>query len=401
MAAPSEQEFTPSSTHLHTVHDHTDTAKETLLPHLRPHLPYAVTVYRRIQFGHLSSHAHILATIATDAAVRDPSSPSTYTPSIASCFAAAYVDRSRRPETECWLYLPHDHPSHRASTSTSTSTSASTPLCTCTSTHLPSLLAHIATLPYPPLSLAHLADIHASVNAPAFAATAARYHTHTSAPAARYLEDLERPDLLKVGAMHAGGVGVARGRGWLDGDGVGGGFAYRKYIFLRRGAEDDGEGWVPALPKGLRWGRIASDEEIALVRSRTAIPKTHATLRVLPSVAVFPERGRAEGEKVEDEEAQMPVAWAFLAVDGSLSTLHVEPEYRGKGLAKAMGRKLFRDGLVAFGDELDGLAHADVALENKESNGVCKSLGGIDEGWHVYWVRIDLERVKAQLKGLQ
>lgn len=145
--------------------------------------------------------------------------------------------------------------------------------------------------------------------------------------------------------------------------------------------------------RGLRWGRVR-EEDIGLVRGRSAIPRTHHTIRMLPSVAVFP-----AGD--EGEEQQQPVAWAFLSLDGSLGNLHVEPEYRGRGLAKAMGRKLFREAVGAFGDELGGLAHADVALENSESNGVCKSLGGVDEGWRVHWVRIDLDRVQADLGASQ
>lgn len=384
MAISPEKDFNPPST-LPPVYDHTDSPEKTLLPHLRPNLPYTMPLYRRIQFGHLSPHAHILATIpipnqqengapATDGANDAPA---------AACFAAAYVDRSHRPETECWIYLSQDDPAHAAPTA-----------CTCKESHLPALLAHVSTLPYPALPPAQLADVWAAVRAAGAAETAARHHAHTAAPAARYLENLDRPALLKVGAMHAGGVEWARARGWLDGDGVGSLFAYRKYLFRHGSGGGGGKGGEgPALPEGLRWGQIKSDADIALVRSRTAIPKTHATLRRLPSVAVFPEE--------EGGEAAGPVAWVFLGVEGNLSTLHVEPEYRGRGLAKAIGMKLLRESVSAFGEELGGLAHADVALENKESNGVCKSLGGIDEGWHVYWVRIDLDRVRAQVDGTQ
>ncbi|OMP87294.1 hypothetical protein BK809_0007380 [Diplodia seriata] len=387
------------------IHDHTESPEVTLLPHLHYALPYTLPLYRRIQFGHRSQHTRVLATVPA----QDSSSPSTTTPTngepkqketqerLHQCFAATYTDRSRRPETESWLYVSWDHPSHSQSTSA----------CTC-GRHLLSLLSHIATgkedpvVPYPALTPAEEADIWAAVTAADARETAAKYHTHTSASAARYLDDLDAPAMLKVGTMHATGVEWARGLGLLHRDGVGTGFAYRKYVFYdtrRDGGEEEvaektrgkvmGEGeW-----EGLRWGTLR-EEDLAVARSRTAIPRTNRTLRTLPSVAVFAAVPSGAGREEGGKQKEMPVAWAVLAVDGSLSSLHVEPEYRGKGLAKAMGRKIFQEGWDAFGDDLNGLAHADVALENAESNGVCKSLGGTDQDWHVYWVRIDLDRVR-------
>ncbi|OJD30948.1 gnat family [Diplodia corticola] len=440
------------------VHDHTGSPETTLLPHLHHTLPYALPLYRRIQFGHHSPHTRILATV--------PSSPPPPPPTndggeqdrkaqeqeqeqtLHQCFAATFIDRSRRPETESWVYVSWDHPSHHlhhhpsSSSSSSTMTTKPPSSCTCSS-HLLALLSHIAAntgddaaaaVPYPPLTAAEESDIWAAVTAADARETAARYHAHTSTSAARYLDDLHAPAMLKVGSMHARGVAWATGLGFLRRDGVGTGFAYRKYVFSmttsqRRGGGDDddddengtaegedgGEGEGKRKKKdgdhqrvmgegdweGLRWGRL-SEDDLTVTRSRTAIPRTNRTLRTLPSVAVFADAVASDGgpeEEGEEEkrgtQKQKPVAWAFLAADGSLSSLHVEPEYRGKGLAKAMGWKIFQEGWGAFGDDLNGLAHADVALENAESNGVCKSLGGIDQDWHVYWVRIDLDRVRA------
>ena len=62
--------------------------------------------------------------------------------------------------------------------------------------------------------------------------------------------------------------------------------------------------------------------------------------------------------------------------------MRVQEEYRGRGLAKAVTSNLFRLHLPKFGPER--IAHADVALDNIQSQGVCKSLGGA-EGWIVYW----------------
>lgn len=125
------------------------------------------------------------------------------------------------------------------------------------------------------------------------------------------------------------------------------------------------------------------------------------------------------------------VAWAFLGPDGSLTSLHVEPGHRGRGLAKAVAGRLltalahdeagmgFRpvvgngagngtfdrddnggesatnthanaseDGSAGPG----GWAHSDVAAGNVESAAVAKGLGGT-EGWSVRWVGVDLRAV--------
>ena len=58
-----------------------------------------------------------------------------------------------------------------------------------------------------------------------------------------------------------------------------------------------------------------------------------------------------------------------------------QEEYRGRGLAKAVASKLFRENVTDFAQ--DGLAHADVGFENLQSQGVCKSLNGT-VGWSVY-----------------
>jgi len=142
------------------------------------------------------------------------------------------------------------------------------------------------------------------------------------------------------------------------------------------------------LPEDLEWD-IVREAEYALVRSRTAIPRQDRTMRLLGSVGVRrragasgavggngeswnkqgekgnrqaeaswneqEEKGEGEGEGEGDGDAETEkegdtqrgelIAWAFLGPDGSLTTLHVEPEFRGKGIAKMLTRRLF--GLLA------------------------------------------------------
>ncbi|KAK3051694.1 hypothetical protein LTS18_012393 [Coniosporium uncinatum] len=129
----------------------------------------------------------------------------------------------------------------------------------------------------------------------------------------------------------------------------------------------------------------------------------------LRSVGVFPEaalspvrrqggRGGEAGGEAEQAADGMPIAWAFLGPDASLSALHVEPKFRGKGLAKAVAVKLWEEGMGWFDENeaRDGeegwLVSSDVSPDNKESTGLCRSLSG-EAGWEVYWLRVDLSRL--------
>ncbi|KAI1047499.1 hypothetical protein LB505_009928 [Fusarium chuoi] len=77
-------------------------------------------------------------------------------------------------------------------------------------------------------------------------------------------------------------------------------------------------------------------------------------------------------------KAGTPVAWAFLAVDGSLCSVHCEEPFRRRGLAKAVSSELLRTKTSAFSG--DNFAAADVAPDNASSQAMCKSLNG-----RVHW----------------
>lgn len=137
------------------------------------------------------------------------------------------------------------------------------------------------------------------------------------------------------------------------------------------------------LPEGLHWGELQY-KHFALVRSRTQIPRQDRTLVSLPNVGIFPTH--TTGEDPDPD----PVAWAFVGLDGSLSTLQVEPEWRGKGLAKKITVKLFREKMGVFWEEgLPRLAHDYVIKGNVASVGVSNSMGGRSE-WDSYWLRVAL-----------
>jgi len=179
-----------------------------------------------------------------------------------------------------------------------------------------------------------------------------------------------------AGAGGNGSIGGVSGREGQSGIGI--------------GIEDEKQG---GDGQRFRWG-VVRQRDLELVLSRSVLPRTKA-LGMLPSAAVFVRMRRQEDEGQGEEERDQdwrPIAWAFLGLDGSLTSLQVEPEWRGRGLAKALAAKLFHEGAGAFGVP-EGLVHSDVALDNKESTGVCVSLGGRG-AWDCYWVRVDLNRVK-------
>lgn len=106
----------------------------------------------------------------------------------------------------------------------------------------------------------------------------------------------------------------------------------------------------------------------------------------LPSLAIYPAAGNG------GSGGGPPVAWAFIGLDTSVTTLHVEPEWRGRGLGKAVTTKLFKQGMQRFWEDgVQRLAHGYVVMGNDASEGMMRGLGGRDM-WKCYWLRVDLEK---------
>ena len=230
---------------------------------------------------------------------------------------------------------------------------------------------------------------------------------------------------------------------------------YMKWIIAPPATnQEENEKDLP-LPPGYHYSRpLASHGDYTIVLSRTSIPRSEATLAKLGSVGIryLPsslssspphsssshEKGQAEEEEARKEgQLGQLISWAFLGPDGSLTSLHVEPPHRGKGLAKAVAKRLFEklgedrggvgfanvdvnergkrgedvqrngkeddkrdgkgdgDGDVEGDKDRDGAwAHSDVAVENEGSAGVARGVGG-REGWVVRWCHVDLGRVRG------
>ena len=183
------------------------------------------------------------------------------------------------------------------------------------------------------------------------------------------------PGVVTLGACHHALVQICRDAGVLRDEFPGVNAVLNKFLFRIEDLPS-----VKALPQGLRWGEMR-ERDLPTVQARTSIPRATRTLLSLKSKGVF------------EEATDRAVAWTFLGLDGSLTTLHTEPEWRGKGIAKAVAARIIRECAPGLAVDEQGTAwsHADVYVGNVQSESVCRSLGG-RAMWEHYWVRIDLSK---------
>ncbi|KAI1082739.1 hypothetical protein F5B20DRAFT_482405 [Whalleya microplaca] len=295
---------------------------EHLLEILKAHIPHSLPLLRRLRFmrfaGGSTAHTHILFA----------SEPPSYYAAEAP-FTAAYLDFSRGPETEVWLY---------------------------------SSLERAATDPS------------------AFHPDALQDGEETAVRALRTvkrLRDEYSEERREVPTVFAGTLSEALRRVLVGNRGFVVPYCepYDKWVFQVDKLPVPDVPNASALADGMRWESVRR-ADIPFMLSRSKIPRKERTVTLLPSMALYREDGT-------------PVAWCFLGPDSSLTSLHCEEEYRGRGFAKAVAAKLLREHLADYGD--DGYCWADVAPDNLSSQGVCKSLGGKIAS-AVSWSRIDLDR---------
>lgn len=260
--------------------------------------------------------------------------------SLPELFAIAFIDRSARPETEMFFYLSSQN---SGKTDDNAQSQAA----------ILAILAKAARLP---------------VAAPLSVDSTSRHLAHianTSLMLGGALEEKVAQSIDLLGLLNPLLPNLS--------------ISYSEYVFRKAGLPTTTQ---TDLPDELCWGRLSKREHYQLVISRTEIPRQIATLSSVPSIAVLE---RATGD---------PVAWSFL-VTGSMSTLHVEEAWRGRGIAKLMAAKCVRMGMDIHEDQY-GYAH--VALDNTPSRRVCESIGGRVQS-RVYWLRVDLSKVLLKMTG--
>ncbi|TLD27040.1 hypothetical protein PspLS_04864 [Pyricularia sp. CBS 133598] len=294
---------------------------------LQSHLPYSFPVLRRLQFSRAAGGSSPTAKVLLATSGDSPH------------VAVAYVDVHKAPETQMWIY---------SSLEDSCSLGGQDP----PEISLPSSEVDVCLEQV--VSILRRAGEVAREAGPGIGAVG--------------VDGVARANGVMVGSLHEAL------RLLLLGKGVTMSYSNPHYKWLFR-VEDLPTCLASPLTEEMAWDTIRR-EDVPLIKRRTNIPKTESTLLTLPSLGI----------RLTD--SAVLVAWSFLGVDGSLSTLHCEEPYRGRGIAKAMATKLIITHNGHFGS--DGWCSADVHVENRQSAGVCRSIGG-KMGWRVSWSVVDID----------
>lgn len=127
------------------------------------------------------------------------------------------------------------------------------------------------------------------------------------------------------------------------------------------------------------------ERHLQTILDRSMIPRTIETLREIHVVGLF------------NKDATC-VAWGMLSKDGSIGSLHTEPDHRRQGLAEAICRKLLADQSEVFAEDLATpdtpmYSHADVSKDNIPSRKTMEKLG-CKVMWRVAWIEVDLGELK-------
>ena len=339
------------------------TLRSRALDLLRSYLPTSLPLYRRLQFGRFFEDSVLFFASAHIRSDKDESLDDAIVKSHDKPWMLAFVDRTCRPETEAYFFgsweaspPPSDDTAHWQTIQQLLSDFVQA----CKRLKVPKSL-HQDVLD------AQAAQLQQPNDTDSVGYSRADFGGHAA-----------NTNIMLWGAIHQNTAGVLDRLGILATEYKSGMVPNHTFVF-------DVASLAPAtpLPEGLRWG-VVVPEHFPLIKSRTQIPRQDRTMAVLQSLAIYP---------TGPDEGSAPVAWAFVGLDGSLTTLHVEAEWRGKGLAKAISTKLFKDKMSNFWENGEKqLAHGYVIAGNKPSEATCRSLGAKRE-WECYWLRVDLSKV--------
>lgn len=377
-----------------TIHQHPDPST-TLLPLLHSHLPHSLPLLRRIQHNllHPSETASTLCTFAPTpipSATKEPNNNEEAFP-----WLAAHIDLFHGRETQITLYSSLEKANSSLTplppktcsvikfpSSISTLSNCPTNYKIRARTQLLSLLYYVRTRLLPVYLARHPEGVH-------------NFHDPTKVPAAPLTAFL-------IGSIHTGILGLlvededvaaaAVQRELVPVEGV---KIHRvdaplgKYIFRLEEEEDEENGngvdeRASSLPEDYRLTAFPNDRHsYDLVRSRTRIFRSDEILSKMNGVVIY-----------HDGSGKDPVAWAFVSIDGSLATLQVEREHRGRGLAGLLVRETMRRAMTEGGyarvmGDGDGYWHADVEKGNLASRRVMEKGGGRLE-WTVAWVAVEV-----------
>ncbi|KAK5109823.1 hypothetical protein LTR62_006556 [Meristemomyces frigidus] len=342
---------------------------------LRPYLPYSLPLYRRLQFGRFFETSCIISNLHRDDIrvagldLDEGNVLSGRNDVLQRPWVMAFVDRGCRPETEAWVFGTWEVPDGAGSAGLAGKDEGVAAL-------MAGVVKACKALPISVSIHQGQTTHHSMVNTTG--STLSDYASHAS-----------NPNIMLAGAIHERTIPYLQALGVVPTE-------YKtslepNHTFVFDVATMPAP---PPLPKGLYWGE-PRPEHFALVRSRTAIPRQERTMMLLPRLAIFSSDNENNTTTASQSLGPAPIAWAFVGLDGSLTTLHVESAWRRHGLAKSLTTKLFREFMDGFWEK-DSTekkwAHGYVMVGNEASAGMCRSLGGRSR-WECFWVRIDLSAV--------
>ncbi|KAL4875093.1 hypothetical protein BJY04DRAFT_202704 [Aspergillus karnatakaensis] len=405
------------------THAHPYTPLLTLLSS-PTHLPYSGPILRRIQFAvnNPSESARVLATFPEDAIPG------------ATPWLVSFTDINRRPDTQVWLFSSLESASGSSASSLSQAEDPNgnplghfPPTTTTTEqekqsvkSQLLSLFKHLRNTLVPGY-LSHLA-----LNPPAVSQESGIAKLPIHAPFSFLLGTVHASLVAWIAELQSEGkLTIHRGKDVFNAK-----YCFPSGVFNApavgpgTGSSENGNQHGHGLEHGEFRFHDANgiygiqEHHLDLVKSRTAIPRSKPGLLAMSGVALYHDRPHPAGNAMKapgDEEGkeEMPIAWAFLGFDGSLCSLHVEEEFRGRGLAAVVAREVMKSGVSRF--ETDSLAaslggqvegekqwfFADVAVENAASRRVMEKMGGL-VGWTVVWIVVEVEAdVDVHVDGSQ
>ncbi|KAG9760971.1 chaperone protein dnaJ, partial [Aureobasidium melanogenum] len=313
-------------------------SQQDLIRWLAPYMPTCIALYQRIQFGHFNPGSHLFSSVnlASPVHERNANDP----------WIVAFVDRTCRPETEVWIAASWEH-----------NTPADDSWLPQADSLVKSMIERISKVKSSPQETAGTV-----VNPGKPPGLASTFKGSASVDRDHYLQHMQNEQIALFGSIHSATCKILNRLGLVDPSSAAvSNLPYRKYIFdLRDNVTSR------SLPPGFVYGKV-DPKDYSLVKSRTQIPRQDRTLVKLPSVAIYPTD--------TSSSTPQPIAWAFLGLDASLTTLHVEPAYRGLGLAKSLSLKLFSEDMNIYwqhnpttgeqnGHVDERYGHADVATDN-------------------------------------
>ncbi|KAG9657710.1 hypothetical protein KCU95_g20016, partial [Aureobasidium melanogenum] len=314
-------------------------SKQDLIRWMAPYMPTCIALYRRIQFGQLKPDSHLFSSVNFASSAHERNTKDQW--------IVAFVDRTCRPETEVWIAASWEH---------------DTPTDDSWLPQADSLVkAMIERISKVKSSPQEAGTVAIPGNPPGLPST---FKGSASVDRDHYLQHLQNEQIALFGSIHSATCKILNRLGLVDlSSAAVSNLPYRKYIFdLRDNVTSR------SLPAGFVYGKV-DPKNYPLVKSRTQIPRQDRTLVKLPSAAIYPTD--------TSSTTPQPIAWAFLGLDASLTTLHVEPEYRGLGLAKSLSLKLFSEDMKIYwqhnpttGEDnhvKERCGHADVATDNTAS----------------------------------